>query len=210
MSAMVQIGQLTPRPIDGGQVAQSVVEYTGPMMGAVTYRPPSGWSYSFSALPSGRLQYVHAQDLGFFRLRPHFRVLDEGRIDPEAEALRRIERDMFDRVAAGIEERSDRDKTADPTRSPLKRGGRPSRRGFGAMLDCWMTCKRLADSYGSVAEGYDAVERYFQNHPTPGQEPPPRERYPSVRSDAKRKREKAGTCLWYRHSEPLPSGLIPG
>lgn len=210
MSAMVHIGQLTLRPIDGGQVAQSAVEYIGPRMGGLTYRPPSGWSYSFSGLPSGRVQYVHAQDLDFFRLRPDFRVLDEGRIDPKAERFKRMEGDIFDRLAARIGERSDEDTTTDPSRSPRRRGGRPSGRGFGAMLDCWMSCKRLAHYYGSVADAYDAVERYFQNHPTPGREPPPRERYASVRSDVKRKRENAGTCPWNRHSEPLPTGLIPG
>jgi hypothetical protein len=29
-----------PTPIDGGRVAQAIVEYTGPRWGAVTYRPP--------------------------------------------------------------------------------------------------------------------------------------------------------------------------
>ena len=209
MSVIVHIGQVTPRPIDGGRVAQSVVEYIGPKMGAVTYRPPSGWSYSFSALASGRVQYVQAQDIDFFRLRPDFRVLDEGRIDPEAERLKRMEGDIFDRLAARIGERSDEDKTTDPSGSPRKRAGRPSGRGFGAMLYCWMTCKRLVDFCGSVADAYDAVDHYFQNHTTPGREPPPRERYPSVRSDAKLKRENAGICLWHRHSEGLPTGLIP-
>jgi hypothetical protein len=121
-----------------------------------------------------------------------------------------MEGDIFDRLLAGIHKRFDQDKTADPSRAPQKRVGRPSGRGFGAMLDCWMTCKRLADFCGSVAEAYDAVEHHFQNHPAPSWEPPPRERYASVRSDAKRKRETAGTCLWHRHSERLPIGLIPG
>ncbi len=161
-SRMELMGQVAPRPIDGGQVAQSVVEYIGPRMGGLTYRPPSGWSYSFSGLPSGRVQYVRAQDLDFFRLRPDFRVLDEGRIDPEAERLKRMEGDIFDRLAARIGERSDEYTTTDPSRSPRRRGGRPSGRGFGVMLDCWMTCTRLADYYGSVADAYDAVERYFR------------------------------------------------
>ena len=210
MSALVHIGQLTPRPMDGGQVAQSVVEYVGPKMGAMTYRPPSGRSYSFSALASGNVQYVHAQDLGYFRLRPDFRIRDDGRIDPEAERFEKMRRDIVDRVLMEVATFIPREQIREQRRTSPRRGGRPAGRGFGALLECWMTCKRLAEYYGAVATAYDAVNRYFRTRPKPGREPPPRERYASVRSDAKRKREKAGTCLWHRHSEPLPTGLIPG
>ena len=50
------------------------VEYVGRMQGARTYKPPSGLSYSFSALPTGRIKLVRKEDLDFFRSKPDFKI----------------------------------------------------------------------------------------------------------------------------------------
>ena len=77
------------------------------------------------------------------------------------------------------------------------------------MLDCWMTCGRVEEYYGSSKETYDAVHDYLRQHIKAGLDIPPRERFPAVRSDAKRKRERAGRCVWHKHPEPVPQELIP-
>lgn len=203
-----------PRPIDNGQVDQTVVEYTGGRLGAVTYRGPSGREYRFSALPSGRKHYVLSEDLEYFRCLVDFRVLDERRIDPEADKLRVLVTDMLEQRGAleptGAVMTSDRDEEPGPPRPSQRRGGRPAGRGFGAVLDCWMTCGRLGEYYGTAREAYDAIDDYLQQQTNADQYVPPRERFPSVRSDAKRKREKAGRCLWHNHPEPVPPELISG
>jgi len=203
--------QSTPVPIDGGQVAQSIVEYIGPRMGAVTYRPPSGRFYRFSAGPSDKVQYVLSQDLEYFRLRPDFRVLDEGRIDPEAERFRGLERSILEKVRGELIERVEQVTASEPRPSSHRRGGRPAGRGFGARLDCLMNCGGLEAYYGSAEAAYDAIHRYYRGNPPVGEDVPPRERFASVRSYAKRKREGAGIpCLWYRHPESVPPQLVPG
>ena len=199
-----------PRPIDGGQVPQAIVEYMGLRLGAMTFRGSSGRSYRLGARPTERIQYVLNEDLGFFRARPDFRVLDETRIDPEAENLARIERACAERArqeAARILEQFTASQPPQPAPKPI---GRPAGRGFGTKLDCWMTCGDLEGNYGGARAAYDAVSRYFSQHATPGEQVPPRERFPSVRSHAKRKREESGVCLWHKHSEPLPIELTSG
>jgi hypothetical protein len=135
---------LLSRPIDDGQVDQTVVEYTGPRLGAETYRGPSGREYRFSALPSDRRRYVLAQDLEYFRRLVDFRVLNETRIDTEAEKLRALVTYVLEQrgalVSTGAPVISDRDEAPERSRLPRRRGGRPAGRDFGAMLDCWMTC----------------------------------------------------------------------
>ncbi|KKK52734.1 hypothetical protein LCGC14_3101950, partial [marine sediment metagenome] len=54
------------------------VEYVGRLQGARTYKPPSGQSYSFSAMPTGRIKLVHKDDLEFFvKSRPtDFKIVE--------------------------------------------------------------------------------------------------------------------------------------
>ena len=114
-----------PRPIDGGRVAQAIVEYTGVRLGAMTYRGPSGREYRFSATPSEHKQYVLSVDLEHFGCQADFRVLEEGRIDPEAERLRSLEEGATGRAIAEVERRLEEAKARQPQRAPRKSGGRP-------------------------------------------------------------------------------------
>jgi hypothetical protein len=114
-----------PRPIDNGQVDQTVVEYTGPRLGAVTYRGPSGREYRFSAFPSDSKQYVLSEDLERFRGRPDFRVLEETRIDPEAKKLKAIETAVGDRLVREVTHLLRPDGIGERKRAPRRRGGRP-------------------------------------------------------------------------------------
>ena len=87
-----------PRPIDGGRVAQAIVEYIGNRLGTVTYRGrSSGREYHFDASPSGKRKYVRDEDLELFQLHRDFRVPEEGRIDREAD-----EREVRDREIAEL------------------------------------------------------------------------------------------------------------
>ncbi|GAG45926.1 unnamed protein product, partial [marine sediment metagenome] len=200
-----------PRPIDGGRVAQAMVEYTGNRMGVVTYRGRSGREYHFDASPWDKRKYVLKEDLELFQNRPDFRVLEEGWIDPEAEERQRRETE-FAELRAQLEEQRSRGVIAIREVARLleahgKRGrrlptgkpsGHPAGRGFGAKLDCWMTCGRLEEYFATSEAAYEAIHRYLKGHAAPGEHIPPRERFASLRSHAKRKREKAGLeCLWH-------------
>ncbi|GAF76894.1 unnamed protein product, partial [marine sediment metagenome] len=185
--------------------------YTGLRLGAVTYRGPSRWQYRFDASPSRRRSYVLSEDLDYFRRLRDFRVLDEGRIDPEAERARELERSILDKVRGEVIERLEQVTASEPRPSSHRQGGRPAGRGFGARLDCLMNCGGLEAYYGSAEAAYDAIHRYYRGNPPVGEDVPPRERFASVRSYAKRKREGAVIpCLWYRHPESVPPQLVPG
>ena len=199
-----------PRPIDNGQVDQTVVEYIGGRLGAVTYRGPSGRGYRFDASPRNKRKYVLAEDLDYFRrFQVDFQVLKETRIDPEAEKLKAMEAAVGDHMVKEVTRLLAPKGTAKRKDAQRRRGGRPPGRGFGAMLDCWMTCGRVGEYYGTAREAYDAIYDYLTQHTKAGRHIPPRERFPAVRSDAKRKRESAGRCVWYGHPEPVPRELIP-
>jgi len=198
------------RPIDNGQVDQTVVEYAGNRLGAATYRGLSGRQYRFSAFPSDSKQYVLAEDLERFRSLVDFRVLDETRIDPEEEKLRALVAEVLDQRGAmtATTEAVPADRDVVPPRPAQRRGGRPPGRGLGAWLDCVMTCGRLGERYGSSKEAYDAIQDYLEEHTSADQYVPPRARLASMRSYARRKGERAGRCVWYRHPEPVPPELI--
>lgn len=198
-----------PRPIDNGQVDQTVVEYTGGRLGAVTYRGPSGRPYRFDAGPSNKSHYVLDEDLEYFRRLVDFRVLEETRIDPEADKLKGIEAAVGDRLVKEVTRVLRPNGVGKRKRAPRRRGGRPAGKGFGARLDCWMNCGGLEGYYGSAREAYDAIYDYLTQQTKAGPHIPPRERFASMRSDAKRKREKAGRCVWYNHPEPVPREVIP-
>jgi len=197
-----------PRPIDDGRVAQAIVEYTGRRTGAVTYRGPSGREYPFDAGPADRLKYVLERDLERFRSLQDFRVLEGTLIDPEADRIRLLQRSILDSAMAETR-RALGEHTETGHRKPSQNPpGRPRGRGFGALLDCLMTCAKLEDQHGGAQAAYDAVERHYRDHgPPPGLTVPPRERFPALRSDARQKRLRAGRCLWYRHPEPAPGGM---
>jgi hypothetical protein len=201
------------RPIDNGQVDQTVVEYAGNRLGAATYRGPSGRQYRFDAGPWDRRHYVLAEDLGYFRHLVDFRVLEETRIDPQEQRLRALIAEAVERqkaeIAVGPGMASEPDREPEATRRASKRGGRRPGRGFGAWLDCLMYCGGVEGRYGSAKEIYDAIDGYLREHTPPDQYIPPRERFASMRSDAKVKREKAGRCMWHNHPEALPGELIP-
>jgi hypothetical protein len=203
--------QSTSKPIDGGQVAQAVVEYTGSRLGAVTFRGPSGREYRFSASPSESRRYVLSEDIEHFRQLRDFRVLAEGRIDPEDEKLTALARSISDRVRGEVIEHLEHVRASEPRPRSRRRGGRPAGKGFGAWLDCLMTCGGLKAYYGSPEAAYGAIYRYLGEHSPPCGYIPPRERFASARSYAKCKREGAGIpCFWYRHPEPVPRELLPG
>lgn len=89
--------QSLPRPIEDGTVAQSIVRYCGLRLGNVSYRGLSSRrEYRFGASPGNDMHYVLDEDLSRFRLLQDFEVLEEGRIDPAADAHRREE----ERIAA--------------------------------------------------------------------------------------------------------------
>jgi hypothetical protein len=215
VQAREQHGSAPPRLIDGGRVAQAIVEYTGNRLGTVTYRGRSGREYRFDASPWHKRNYVLAEDLERFRLRPDFRVIEESLIDPEAEKIKAIEKrhaEMLDRrdrnLVKGVGKVLDDWERAKRHRSSRKSGGRPTGKGLGARLDCWMNCGRLDQQFGTPRAAYDALYRYLHDNSPPGEYVPPRERFPSLRSDAKRKREGAdGNCLWHKHPEPVPAEL---
>jgi hypothetical protein len=201
-----------PRPIDNGQVDQTVVEYTGGQRGAVTYRGPSGRSYRFDAGPSNKRHYVLDEDLEYFRRLVDFRVLEETRIDLEEEKLRTLVAEAVERqkakTATAIGRASEADEEPEAARRASKRGGRPAGRGFGAWLDCLMMCGNVQECYGTAQETYDAIYEYLIEHTKAGEHVPRRGRFPSLRSDAKRKRQRAGRCVWHRHPEPVPEELL--
>jgi hypothetical protein len=201
-----------PRPIDNGQVAQTVVEYTGSRLGTVAYRGLSGRSYPFDASRWNKRQYVLDKDLERFGGRLDFRVLDEMRIDPEEEKLRALVAEVLDQRGAMTATTeavpADRDVVPEPPRPAQRRGGRPPGRGLGAWLDCVMTCGRLGERYGSSKEAYDAIQDYLEQHTSADQYVPPRARLASMRSYARRKGERAGHCIWHRHPEPVPEELM--
>ncbi|TET98122.1 MAG: hypothetical protein E3J29_03900 [Dehalococcoidia bacterium] len=149
------------------------------------------------------------EDLEYFRRLVDFRVLEETRIDPEADKLKGIEAAVGDRLVKEVTRVLRPNGVGKRKRAPRRRGGRPVGKGFGARLDCWMTCGRLQEYYGTAREAYDAIDRHLRGRSPAHQHIPPRERFPAVRSDAKRKREKAARCVWYNHPEPVPRELIP-
>jgi hypothetical protein len=123
--AVVEKEAPLPRPIDNGQVDQTVVEYTGGRRGGMTYRGPSGRPYRFDASPRDKRKYVLAEDLEYFRCQVDFRVLDETRIDPEAAKLKAMKADIGDRMVKEVTRLLAPKGTGKRKGTQRRRGGRP-------------------------------------------------------------------------------------
>ena len=182
-----------PRPIEGGQAAQAVVEYLGAGRGALGIRGPvSGRSYRFSALTSGRLQYVLKEDLPRFEQHVKFRVLDQGAIDPEKEHLTQLKQNLTDEVTTAVRRQLLAERSPpSPKPAEARHTGRRPGTGLGALIDCWMGCQQVADRFDSKREAYDAVYRALESL-LKVDEVPARARIPKLRSDAKLRRQQLG------------------
>jgi hypothetical protein len=97
----------------------------------VGYRGASGGEDTFGGFPSQRQRHVLGQDVEHSWRPVDFRVLDEGRIDPEADRLKRVEKDIADGVLTQIASLRDRDQTSESGGARRKRGGRPAVPGVG-------------------------------------------------------------------------------
>lgn len=86
-------------------------------------------------------------------------------------------------------------------------GHRPAGRGFGLLLDCWMTCGGL-DELRGAAEGYDAIAGYLAKHAIEGVTAVPRERFSAARSYGRKIRREQQRCGWHRHPESVPADLV--
>ena len=214
--------QPLPAPIDEGRVVQVIVEYTGEKLGAFTMRgPSSGREYRFDASPWHRRNYVLVDDLGRFQGRLDFRILQNTLIDPEVAERERRERELADlrKQLAELEEQHTRvipevvqvvrqHLSKRSRRTPGKASGRAPGRGLGALLDCWMNCGGVGEYFRTPREAYDAIYGYLLDRAAPDGQIPPRARFPSMRSDAKRKRELTDVkCLWHCHPEAVPNAL---
>lgn len=197
---MAEPGVLPP-PIDDGRVAQGLVRYVGRREGAMTFRGPSGRAYRFGRNPWHQLQRILAQDLEHFGRKVQFEVLPQGRTDPEQERRRREREAIREEL---LREITDLLPSPKPRSTTRRRPGRPKGRGFGALLDCLMTCGRLAEYFGGVEGAYDAIDRCVRAHPDRYPAAVPKSRYAHARSNAKASRRRTGQCLWYKHPEPYP------
>ncbi len=76
MQQQLRAATATPAslPQNGSSEDYVVLWYVGTMQGTRTFRPPSGNTYTFSALPSGKEKFVHKGDVEFFLARPDFKV----------------------------------------------------------------------------------------------------------------------------------------
>lgn len=110
----------TPRPIDGGAVAQVLVEFLGPQTSGVMYRGPSSRrEYRFACSPGQCLQYVLVEDEAQFARLPQFLVHTGERIDPERDRDRKRD-DELAALRAVVQQLQENPRT--PVR---RRTGRP-------------------------------------------------------------------------------------
>lgn len=110
--------------IDGGRVAQVVVEYTGSRPETRHYRGrASRRQYVFNA-GRHRQNYVQLEDTDHFLRMGDFRVLEESKIDPEEDRLKAIiKRELAEALASPSalpDQRQD-----EPARPASSRGGAP-------------------------------------------------------------------------------------
>lgn len=194
--------EMEPRPIDGGNVKQVIIEYIRPHSGARTYRGPSRREYRFSNTETTRLRYVLSDDVQQLLQSGDFRLVAGSEIDPEATKWAEIKQQIADEL---------RTELADPRSGSRKAAsrprGRPSGLGVGSFLHCLLDCAGLRDTAGSVRLAYDAVDKYYSERPSPVGELCPRERFAKARSDGRSAERRAGRCTYRHHKVEIPDGL---
>ena len=170
----------------------------------MTFKGPSGRSYRFGQSTSHQLQWVLAGDLEHFARNAQFEVLLDRLIDPAERTLRQqreaIKRDV-------LRELGDRLPSPKAQRTSGGSQGRPKGKGFGALLDCLMTCGALAEYFGGVEEAYDEIERRVEAAPDRYPAAVPRQRFAHVRSAARATQRRTGQCPWFGHPEAIPKEL---
>ena len=129
---------------------------------------------------------------------------DGERTDVALEPVPGLHRD--DAVELGYSPAGDRRRVA-PAVKPTKNRrpvGRPKGRGLGSLLDCWIDCYGLQDSFLSINDFYAGVERYLKKNSGVVVSVPPLPRFSPLRYNGKQARLSAGGCTWHQHSSPPP------
>ncbi len=193
--------EMKPRPIDGGNVKQVIIEYIGPNTGTRTYRGPSRREYRFANTETKRFNWVLFDDVDRFRRFPDFRVIDESLIDPEKERREREVREAVREAFAEAQAEADVQAEAGAgDRIPkARRPGRRPGRGFGLFLFCLMECSDLRGQAGSVRGAYDAIFKYYSVNECPVGPPVPRERFTSACHYGRKDRKAQGHCTYRDH-----------
>jgi hypothetical protein len=116
-------------PIENGTVPQVQMRYFGPYSAAITFKGQPSWrEYYFSNSPGDDVQWVLGEDVARFESMGVFEALEQTRIDPAADALRRAVEEatapwkaIFEQLSADVASRQ-----AAPAK-PRAGGGRPGR-----------------------------------------------------------------------------------
>ena len=202
-----------PRPIDDGRSPQAVVEYLGRLNGAQTYiGRVSKKVYYFGADPGHKFAYVREEDLFWFKQHPEFRIVEEGRIDPQAQqrgdllSLRKQVEEAQDQIRQlGAQLTVVMPAAAEVIAEPPTQahaGGRPEGQSFGAWLNCVMSCGEFGKGLYSAKESYDLLLVYALSH-FDASFVPVRGNFANDRSYAKKRSEAKGHCIWHRHPEQI-------
>src|SRR5674476_41524 len=86
---MAAMNEESPPPLEDGRIAQTPVEYLGPLIAGLSMRGAgSGRTYHFAQSPQDRWAWVLAEDLERFRLLVDYRVHEERPMDPVRDAQR--------------------------------------------------------------------------------------------------------------------------
>jgi len=194
-----------PRLFRLGHLPQTIVHYNGPHSGAFHIRGRhSGRRYAFSR--GDCCKYIPDEDLDIFRDQPAFEVFDDDvshhdpvRLQAIAGAERLKEQILQELLAAMPGSAPSLAGRPGIAATAQRRGGRQLGTGFGAYLDCLLNCGDLLGCYGSARAAYDAIACNGELLAGWPGAPPPRERFPAVRSDAAVQRKRLGRCIWHRH-----------
>jgi len=202
--------EMEPRPIDGGNVKQVMIEYIGPNTGTRNLRGRSGRRYRFGNTERKRRNYVLSDDADHFLRSPEFRVIDESLIHPEAERRAQEMREAAKEAVAKAQAEADVQAEAE-ARDRVPKARRPGRRageGFGIFLFCLMECCDLKGQAGSVREAYDAIYDYYSANECPVGPPVPRERFTNACTYGRKLREAQGQCPYRDHPASIPGELL--
>ena len=139
--------EMEPRPIDGGNVKQVIIEYIGRQSGARTYRGPSGRTYRFANTETRRFNWVLSDDADHLLQFADFRLVPGSLIDPEAERRAQEMREAAKEAVAKAQAEADVQAEAE-ARDRVPKARRPGRRageGFGIFLFCLMDSGDIED-----------------------------------------------------------------